>query len=190
MSDGQKFKAKSLVSKPASNWKRPALITAGCLGFLILVGGVGVAWLEHRQTEVRRAELRSEWKASQGNAELQEQARAAIAAQQEAEREKKDKRGFDAEEIRAFKDVISELDPTEALINEISIENGRGLVDVVVTPLAYKQSDLELKEFGTNMQNAASKICECSPIVRFRTASGKTVIIVNAFGYSIREKNR
>ena len=147
-------------------------------------------WSDHRALEARRVQLRTDWKERQENTELQAAARERVAAQQAKDAVKKDANSFDSEEIQAFREKIKELDPEGVLIQSVDIEDGDGIVLITGTSLAYSQSDLALKELGASMRDAASKICECSAGVLFKTEGGQTVMTANTFGVDIKVKDR
>lgn len=82
-----------------------------------------------------------------------------------------------ADELTEFDNAVFELDPDEKFVTATTLAPGSDLVvDVTITIGLAVAPQVTQGEVAISMRNALSKICECSPALRFKTEAGQRII--------------
>lgn len=80
-------------------------------------------------------------------------------------------------ELIEFDDEVFELDPDEKLVAAVALAPGSDLtVDVTITLGLAAAPQVTQGEVAISMRDALSKICECSPYLRFNTENGQRIV--------------
>lgn len=80
-----------------------------------------------------------------------------------------------AAELAEFDNAASKLDPDEKLITGVVAANDL-VVDVSVSQGFVVMTETQQGEVAIAMRDALSKICECSPYLKFQTAAGQRIV--------------
>ncbi|MEO1390220.1 MAG: hypothetical protein AAFV85_23045 [Cyanobacteria bacterium J06634_6] len=78
-------------------------------------------------------------------------------------------------ELVEFDNKVLELDPDEKLITGVTQANDL-VVDVAITAGFSVMPDVQQGEVAIAMRDALTKICECSPYLKFETEGGQRIV--------------
>ncbi len=174
-----------LIFKGIKAMNKNALIAIACtVGAIGLT--VGTVVTQKVQADARREKIHQAWLERQANPEKYQ---AEIDAVVEAANQ--DKKGFDAAEIKSFKDIVGVVDPNGLVIKDIRVDTVRPVVSITGTAALFAQSDLQLSEMILNLKNVSDKTCDCTSVLVLKTQAGQTVAKSGMFGgVDILAKNR
>ena len=79
-------------------------------------------------------------------------------------------------ELNEFKEVVFELAPDQQVVTKVTQWRDTRIVDVTVGDDFIRLNQTQQEEMAISMRDALSKICSCSPYLRFNTEDGQRIV--------------
>ena len=83
-----------------------------------------------------------------------------------------------AAELNEFEEVVLELDPDKRMVTKVNQWRDTRIVDVTVGDDFIRMNQAQQGEMVTSMRDDLSKICQCSPYLRFSTKDGQRIAYI------------
>ncbi|MEM1256813.1 MAG: hypothetical protein AAGI69_30660 [Cyanobacteria bacterium P01_H01_bin.21] len=83
-----------------------------------------------------------------------------------------------AAELNEFEEVVLDMDPDQRMVTKVAQWQSTRIVDVTVGDNFISMNQTQQGEMVVSMRSDLSKICKCSPYLRFNTEGGQRIVTI------------